>query len=169
MLFFLFFPLFIVSQHCFLQILALGEGQEAPLSSSMEAPLPSSTQDDHEVAQSMVLLSNTNPEHAATQDQLENDCMDLNDDFNVVQDNNVVRNNNAAKKNPRYLPFSHEEQLQEPMQHTCKKHDMRSCDPAYDGHYPVSYFDNLCGNVTCVKSDCPNTGLTFGELIKKHI
>lgn len=163
-LFFIFFSLFIISQHCFPQILALGEGQEAPLSSSMEAPLPSSTQDDHEVAQSMLSLSNTNPEHAATQDQLENDCYDL-----FLQDNNVVQRNMAAGKNPRFKPFRREEQSQEPMQHTCKKHDMRTCDPAYDGHYSISYFDNLCGKVTCVKSDCPNAGLTFGQLIKKHI
>ena len=120
---FIFFPLIIISQHCFPQILALGEGQEAPLPSSIEL--------DHEVAaQTMLRLSNTNPEQTATQDQLLNDCMDLNEDFNVVQDNNVVQRNNAAKKNPRFKPFSPEEQLQEPMQHTCKKHDMRSCDPA---------------------------------------
>ena len=44
---------------------------------------------------------------------------------------------------------------------------MRACDPAYDGHYKLSYYDNLWGKVTCVKVGCPNAGLSFGKLIKK--
>ena len=60
-----------------------------------------------------------------------------------------------------------QEKVDEPQEQTCKEHDMRECDPAYDGHYSMSYYDNLWGKVTCVKVGCPNAGLSFGKLIKK--
>ena len=121
-----------------------------------------------DVAHSMLTLK-SNPEPLVTEEELENRCIFLNEDFNLAQDNNVMQDNNVAQKMPKFKPFIPEEQSQEPMQRTCNKHDMRSCDPVYVGHYPLSYFDNLCGKVTCIKSDCKNKGLTFGELIKKNI
>ena len=48
-------------------------------------------------------------------------------------------------------------------------HDMRECDPAYDGHHAMSYYNDLWGGLTCVRADCPNAGLSFGEMIKKKV
>ena len=48
-------------------------------------------------------------------------------------------------------------------------HDMRECDPVYDGHHAMSYYNNLWEGLTCVRADCPNTGLSFGEMLKKKV
>ena len=48
-------------------------------------------------------------------------------------------------------------------------HDMRECDPVYDGHYAMSYYNDLWGGLTCIRADCPNAGLSFGEMIKKKV
>ena len=48
-------------------------------------------------------------------------------------------------------------------------HDMRECDPTYDGHHAMSYYNDLWGGLTCVRADCPNAGLSFGEMIKKKV
>ena len=48
-------------------------------------------------------------------------------------------------------------------------HDMRECDPVYDGHYAMSYYNDLWGGLTCVRADCPYAGLSFGEMIKKKV
>ena len=48
-------------------------------------------------------------------------------------------------------------------------HDMRECDPSYDGHHAMTYYDDLWGGLTCIKADCPNAGRSFGEMIKMKI
>ena len=52
----------------------------------------------------------------------------------------------------------------------CKHgHDVRVCDPDYDGHHAMSYYDDLWSGLSCTKADCSNAGLSFGQLIKKKI
>ena len=48
-------------------------------------------------------------------------------------------------------------------------HIMTVCDPAYDQHYTLTYFESLVGEVKCVKQNCPNQKFTFGQLVKKGI
>ena len=49
------------------------------------------------------------------------------------------------------------------------KHDMRECDPEYDGHHSMSYYDDLWGGLSCIVPGCPHAGLSFGQLIKKKV
>ena len=44
-----------------------------------------------------------------------------------------------------------------------------TCEPAYDDHHPLSYYQSLWGNLTCIKDGCPNKGLSFGQIVKKQI
>ena len=46
---------------------------------------------------------------------------------------------------------------------------MRMCDPDYDGHHKMEYYDDLWGGLVCVKEKCSNKGLSVGQLIKKKI
>ena len=44
---------------------------------------------------------------------------------------------------------------------------MRMCDPDYDGHHKMEYYDDLWGGLVCVKEKCSNKGLSVYELVAK--
>ena len=48
-------------------------------------------------------------------------------------------------------------------------HIMCVCDPAYDQHYKLEYFESLVGQVKYTRQNCPNFKFTFGQLVKKGI
>ena len=48
-------------------------------------------------------------------------------------------------------------------------HKMVVCDPAYDGHHQMGYYDDLWAGLKWIKKNCKNKGLSFGQLIKKKI
>ena len=90
------------------------------------------------------------------------------DDESINFDEDLVTDqiHKVAEKMPLFQKLNDKQKSEVVEEH---KHDMRECDPAYDGHYNMSYYDNLWGKVTCIKTDCSNAGLTFGELIKRNI
>ena len=51
----------------------------------------------------------------------------------------------------------------------CEVHQIMVCDPEYDGHHKMEYYEDLWGGLVCVKEKCSNKGLSVGQLIKKKI
>ena len=132
-------------------MLALGKGKKVTPPEAPTLPMPFRPDTNIELAESLLTFRDIAQ-------------VNLDDESIHFADIILEKNNTAAQKMPIFERF--EEKSEDIEEH---KHDMRECDPAYDGHYNMSYYDNLWGKVTCIKVDCPNTGLTFGELIKKNI
>ena len=63
------------------------------------------------------------------------------------------------------------EQVKEKKRHAncLVSHDMRECDPEYDGHHSMEYYNDLWGGLSCIMPGCPHAGLSFGQMIKKKI
>ena len=122
-------------------MLALGKGKKSTLPLGQPLPFEWTQDNDDELASGLFNLPEEQPQQQSV-------C--------------------TAVKVPKHNTINvGVEESEQNGQHICKKHKMKICDPAYDGHHPLSYYYNLWGNVTCVKIGCPNEGLTFGELIKK--
>lgn len=134
-------------------MLALGKGNK--VTPPVAPPLPMSFRPDTDIELAESLLT------FRDMGQVNYDDESINFDAEIIPS----QKNNVAQKVPIFQHF--DDGMSEDVEE--HKHDMRECDPAYDGHYNMSYYDNLWGKVTCIKAQCPNSGLTFGELIKKNI
>ena len=102
-------------------------------------------------------------------EMIENDTLNEGngyDEFMTDFDNATNYINDLMKSDMEKCNSSKEEIVLD----TCKLgHDIRVCDPDYDGHHAMSYYDDLWSGLSCIKAECSNSGLSFGELIKKKI